>query len=78
MTQRTLDGRFSSPDAILTCPETRSYSPVRFLRDALGEAEDLRGLYPVGEGAGYAGGIVSAAADGIAAALKSMEKQQLL
>lgn len=69
---------FSSPDAVLTGPETRSSSPVRFLRDALGEAEDLRGLYPVGEGAGYAGGIVSAAADGIAAALKSMEKQQLL
>ena len=69
---------FANPDAVLTGPETRSSSPVRILRNALGEAEDLRGLYPVGEGAGYAGGIVSAAADGISAALKVIEKQQLL
>ena len=69
---------FAFPDAVLTGPETRSSSPVRFCRNALGEAEDLRGLYPVGEGAGYAGGIVSAAADGISAALKVIEKQQLL
>ena len=58
--------------------ETRSSSPVRIVRNALGEAEDLRGLYPVGEGAGYAGGIVSAAADGITAAFKAIEKQRLL
>ena len=69
---------FASPDAVLTGPETRSSSPVRILRNALGEAEDVRGLYPVGEGAGYAGGIVSAAADGITAALRAIEKQQLL
>ena len=68
---------FAMPDAVLTGPETRSSSPVRILRNALGEAEDLRGLYPVGEGAGYAGGIVSAAVDGISAALKAIEKQQL-
>jgi hypothetical protein len=69
---------FAAPDAVLTGPETRSSSPVRISRNALGEADDIRGLYPVGEGAGYAGGIVSAAADGITAALKAIEKQQLL
>lgn len=69
---------FASPDAVLTGPETRSSSPVRILRDELGESENLNGLYPVGEGAGYAGGIVSAAADGITAALRVMEKQRLL
>jgi uncharacterized FAD-dependent dehydrogenase len=69
---------FADPGAVLTGPETRSSSPVRIPRNALGEAEDIRGLYPVGEGAGYAGGIVSAAADGITAALKAIEKQRLL
>ena len=69
---------FADPDAVLTGPETRSSSPVRILRNVLGEAEDIHGLYPVGEGAGYAGGIVSAAADGITAALRAMEKQRLL
>jgi uncharacterized FAD-dependent dehydrogenase len=69
---------FAAPDAVLTGPETRSSSPVRICRTGPGEAEDLRGLYPVGEGAGYAGGIVSAAADGIAAAIKVIEKKQLL
>ena len=69
---------FAAPDAVLTGPETRSSSPVRFCRTPLGEAEDILGLFPVGEGAGYAGGIVSAAADGISAALKVIEKKQLL
>ena len=69
---------FANPDAMLTGPETRSSSPVRIIRNALGEADDIRGLYPVGEGAGYAGGIISAAADGIASALKAIEKQRLL
>ena len=69
---------FASPDAVLTGPETRSSSPVHICRTEPGESEDLRGFYPVGEGAGYAGGIVSAAADGISAALKVIEKKQLL
>ena len=69
---------FASPDGVLTAPETRSSSPVRICRNALGESEDFRGLYPVGEGAGYAGGIVSAAADGITAALHVIEQRQLL
>lgn len=55
---------FAAPDAVLTGVETRSSSPVRILRDA-GYQSALRGLYPCGEGAGYAGGIVSAAVDGI-------------
>ncbi len=55
---------FDLPDAVLTGVETRSSSPVRILR---GEdlQSNLRGLYPCGEGAGYAGGIMSAAVDGI-------------
>ena len=55
---------FARPDAILTAPETRSSSPVRILRDETRQSS-LRGLYPCGEGAGYAGGIMSAAIDGI-------------
>ena len=55
---------FASPDAVLTAPETRSSSPVRILRDETRQSQ-IRGLYPTGEGAGYAGGIMSAAVDGI-------------
>ena len=60
---RKLPG-FAAPDAVLTGVETRSSSPVRILRDDTLQSA-LRGLYPCGEGAGYAGGIVSAAVDGI-------------
>ena len=55
---------FDDPDAVLTGPETRSSSPVRILRDESLQSA-LRGLYPCGEGAGYAGGITSAAVDGL-------------
>ena len=55
---------FSDPEAVLTAPESRSSSPVRILRNETLEAS-VGGLYPCGEGAGYAGGIVSAAVDGI-------------
>ncbi len=55
---------FAAPEGVLTGVETRSSSPVRILRDE-GCQSALRGLYPCGEGAGYAGGIVSAAVDGI-------------
>ena len=66
---------FASPDAVLTAPETRSSSPVRILRDDTRQSA-LRGLYPTGEGAGYAGGIMSAAIDGIltAEAILRIEK----
>jgi uncharacterized FAD-dependent dehydrogenase len=55
---------FASSDAVMTAPETRSSSPVRILRDDTRQSQ-IRCLYPTGEGAGYAGGIMSAAIDGI-------------
>lgn len=65
-----LDGSlkgFANPDAVLTAPETRSSSPVRICRDDTRQSS-IRGLYPAGEGAGYAGGIMSAAIDGMMSA----------
>lgn len=55
---------FAAPDALMVGVETRSSSPVRILRDGSFQS-NIRGIYPCGEGAGYAGGIVSAAVDGI-------------
>jgi hypothetical protein len=66
-------GCFAAPEAVMTAPETRSSSPVRILR-----SEDKRspygGFYPCGEGAGYAGGITSAAVDGMRCAEAIIEK----
>lgn len=56
---------FDDPDAVLTAPETRSSSPVRILRGPDRNSLGVKGLYPCGEGAGYAGGISSAAVDGM-------------
>ena len=56
---------FDAPDAVLTAPETRSSSPVRILRGEALVSPAVDGLYPCGEGAGYAGGITSAAVDGL-------------
>ena len=67
MLEQNLAG-FSDPDAVLTAPETRSSSPVRIVRDESKQSISLRGFYPAGEGAGYAGGIMSAAIDGITCA----------
>ena len=64
---------FSDDDSVLTAPETRSSSPVRILRDESKQSA-LRGLYPCGEGAGYAGGIMSAALDGIQSAEALVEE----
>ena len=64
MLEQNLSG-FSDPDAVLTAPETRSSSPVRIVRDESKQSVSLQGFYPAGEGAGYAGGIMSAAIDGI-------------
>ena len=61
---------FDDPEAVLTGVETRSSSPVRVMRGDDGQSTAIRGLWPVGEGAGYAGGIMSAATDGILAARK--------
>ncbi len=63
-----LDGNlkgFADSGAVLTAPETRSSSPVRILRGDDKQSVTIKGLYPAGEGAGYAGGIMSAAIDGI-------------
>ena len=67
---RKLKG-FAHPDAVLTGVETRSSSPVRVERDDACQS-NLRGLYPCGEGAGYAGGIMSAAVDGMRCAEQLM------
>ncbi|MBE6729409.1 MAG: hypothetical protein E7568_04155 [Ruminococcaceae bacterium] len=56
---------FSDGAAVLSAPETRSSSPVRILRNKNLESVSIKGVYPCGEGAGYAGGIVSAAVDGL-------------
>ena len=70
-----LDGKlkgYADPDAVMTAPETRSSSPVRIVRDETRQSA-VRGLYPCGEGAGYAGGIMSAAIDGIQTAEAILE-----
>ena len=72
---RKLPG-FDVPDAVLTAPETRSSSPVRILRGDDLQSDALTGLYPCGEGAGYAGGITSAAVDGMKCAERIIRKAQ--
>ncbi len=71
--ERKLSG-FACADAVLTGAETRTSAPVRILRDENFEAVLHKGVYPCGEGAGYAGGITSSAIDGIKAAMKIMER----
>lgn len=65
---------FNFYDAVLTAPETRSSSSVRILRDEFCQC-NISGVYPCGEGAGYAGGIVSAAVDGIKCAHAVLEDE---
>ena len=60
---------FSTGDALLTGVETRSSAPVRIVRNE-NMLSSIEGIYPIGEGAGYAGGIMSAAIDGIKCAEK--------
>jgi len=68
---------FDRPDAVLTAVESRSSSPVRLVRDPVSlESLSHSGLYPIGEGAGYAGGITSSAIDGIRCAEKIVENIQ--
>ena len=69
---RTIEG-YDDPDTILSGIESRTSSPVRINRDENMMAEGYPGILPIGEGAGYAGGITSAAADGIKAAEKAAE-----
>jgi uncharacterized FAD-dependent dehydrogenase len=56
---------FDRADAVLTGVETRTSSPIRIQRGADFQSANVKGLYPAGEGAGFAGGILSAAIDGI-------------
>ncbi len=65
---------FYHPDAPMTGPETRSTSPVRVEREADYSAVGIKGLYPVGEGAGYSGGIISSARDGVVVAMSILER----
>lgn len=65
---------FDACDAILTAPETRTSAPVRIVRGELGNAAYCDRVYPCGEGAGYAGGIMSAAVDGIGTAYKIIQR----
>ena len=73
---------FDMPDAVLTGVETRTSSPLRIERGKDLQSPTVRGLYPGGEGAGYAGGILSAAVDGIklgeALAMKLLQNQSTL
>ena len=65
---------YRAPDAVLTGLETRTSSPVRLLRDKENlQCTGLAGLYPCGEGAGYAGGIMTAAVDGVRCAAELMK-----
>ena len=66
---------FYLPDAVLTGPETRTTAPIRMLRnEQTKEALAHNRVYPSGEGAGYAGGIVTSAYDGMLSALALLEK----
>ena len=65
---------FAMPEAVLTGVETRSSSPVKILRDEQFESP-VKGIFPCGEGAGYAGGIVSAAVDGLKTALSIINRR---
>ena len=65
---------FAGKDTLLTGVETRSSSPVQITREKESlESVNVQGLYPCGEGAGYAGGIMTAAIDGIKCAIKVLE-----
>ncbi len=74
--QNKLEG-FADGDALLTGVETRSSSPVRILRNESMQSSNVKGLYPCGEGAGYAGGIISAAVDGIKCAEAVLKNKEM-
>ena len=65
---------FDAPDAVITAVESRTSAPIRMLRDECGIALGKNSVYPCGEGAGYAGGITSAAVDGIRTAIAVMKR----
>ena len=65
---------FAAQEAVLTGAETRTSAPVRISRNEAGTAIGQNNVYPCGEGAGYAGGITSAAVDGVSTALAVMKR----
>jgi uncharacterized FAD-dependent dehydrogenase len=65
---------FAGPEAVLIAPETRTTAPLRFIRDEQLTSSTVADLMPVGEGAGYAGGIISAALDGMRAAMVLVDR----
>ena len=66
---------YDAPDAVLTAAETRTSAPLRILREPTSlTAIGHKSIYPCGEGAGYAGGITSAAVDGVRSAMSLMER----
>ena len=67
---------FAGSDGVIIAPETRTTAPLRFLRDETMISTTVRDLMPVGEGAGYAGGIISAALEGYRAAMVLVERYQ--
>jgi len=71
--ERKIKG-FSAPEVVMTGVETRTSSPIRILRGENFHAMNIIGMYPAGEGAGYAGGIMSSAVDGIKISEKIMEE----
>ncbi|MGL4990586.1 MAG: NAD(P)/FAD-dependent oxidoreductase [Sarcina sp.] len=75
--ERKIKG-FGHPDSVLTGVETRTSAPVTLKRDDRFQSISVEGLYPAGEGAGFAGGIISAAVDGIRVAEKIIEKYKPL
>ena len=68
---------FAHPDAILTGVETRTSAPVRIIRNNEYMSINTQGFYPIGEGAGYAGGIMSAALDGLNSAIAIIKKYKV-
>ncbi len=71
--ERAVPG-FSGPEGVIIAPETRTTAPLRFLRDDTMTSTTIKGLMPIGEGAGYAGGIISAALEGYRAAMVLVER----
>jgi len=69
---------YGNKDAVLTGIETRTSAPIRMLRDETLQSTSIKGIYPTGEGAGFAGGIISAAVDGMKAAEKIIERYKPL
>jgi uncharacterized FAD-dependent dehydrogenase len=65
---------FAHPEAIMTGVETRTSAPVRIMRNSDASSINIKGLYPIGEGAGYAGGIMSAALDGLNSSIAVIKK----